>query len=59
VKRTICPYCGKTMIDDNDSIRFRCQYCKQFFDEKEWEPELHERIIEAIPKRNGESDLNV
>ena len=31
MKKTICPYCGKTMIDYDSSFRFRCQYCKEWF----------------------------
>jgi len=30
MKRTICPYCGKTMIDYDNDFRFRCQYCKEW-----------------------------
>lgn len=30
MKYTVCPYCGKTMLDNEHSFRFRCQYCKEY-----------------------------
>lgn len=44
MKHTVCPYCGKTMIDDNHSFRFRCQYCKDYLidiDEEHCRPEVY------------------
>ena len=30
MKKMVCPYCGKTIIDDDFSFRFRCQHCKEW-----------------------------
>ena len=30
MKYTICPYCGKTNIDNDTSFRFKCGYCKEW-----------------------------
>ena len=48
MRKTICPYCGKIMYDDNDSIRFRCQFCKEPIDG--WQKALRERLEESLPE---------
>ena len=57
MKRTICPYCGEEMLDDDRSTRFRCQYCGKLFDG--WKEELHETLKEAIPTRMEENGVKV
>lgn len=46
MKKTVCPYCGRTMIDDEYSIRHRCQFCKKFFDG--WKEQLHDEVNEIF-----------
>lgn len=44
MKRTVCPYCGKIMYDDDDSFRFRCRFCKEYLidiDKDHCRPEVY------------------
>lgn len=46
MKRTVCTYCQKVMIDNDSSSRFRCRYCGEFMEN--WQAELHEKVLEAL-----------
>jgi len=52
MKCTVCPSCGKKMFDDDESIRFKCEYCGKMFDPNEWETELRNKIKESIQDGN-------
>lgn len=44
MRRVVCPYCKRVMIDDDFSFRFRCQYCKEYFiniDPQHCRPEVY------------------
>ena len=46
MKHTICPYCGKTNIDNDTSFRFKCSYCKEWLidlDKNHCRPEVNWR----------------
>ena len=49
MKHTVCPHCGKKMVDPDYSTRFRCEFCKQFLDD--WKKDLHEKLKAAMPER--------
>ncbi len=53
MKKTVCPYCGKTMIDDDSSFRFRCQYCKEWLIDLDKD---HHRPETYFKERSNEND---
>lgn len=55
MKRYVCPHCGKTMYDDEQSIRFRCQYCETPV--SGWEKELHDKLEEVMPVSKPKSRM--
>ena len=55
-----CSKCKKEMVDNETSIRFRCQFCGKFVDG--WKNELHTKLKESfagITKENkgNQNDL--
>ena len=56
MKEYRCPYCGRIMVDYDDSVRFACQYCKK--EVTGWEREFSEKLKGALPSDFYNSEQN-